>query len=303
VAESLFPAFAAALQLALIEASPTLRAQQKARLHQWSMRVRWLDPSSLPSAPLGGGCLFANEVLDALPVHRVVMTTEGLRERYVAVQAGDFVEVDGPLSSLDVGRQIEVGATCLGPGQLAEVSLAGPAWLRSAVPLIGRGFVLLMDYGEPASRLYGARHPLGTLRCYSRQTMNLEPLRRVGQQDLTAHVDLTAIARAGESAGAELLGVTSQEALLGRLGMPVLVDQVGRFAPRRADQWAHRRAMEALLDPGGLGRVTAMLLGKKAPNVGLTGFTREDARGDLAEALAPLVLSGAPRLCTGAISP
>ena len=300
-AETVVPNFAQSLHLALIEASPALRARQHTRLDKWSSRVCWLDPAALPSETLGEGCVFGNELLDAFPVHRVVMTAEGLRERYVSMRSGQFHEVDGPLTRPEIARQIEEGGGRLNPGNLAEINLKAAPWVKSIMPLISRGYFMLLDYGEPAPALYGARHPRGTLRCYWRQMMNEEPLCRVGEQDITAHVDLSAVTRAAQSAGAQLLGATSQEALLGRLGLPLLVERAGRAAERRSDEWGHQSALRALVDPEGLGRVSALLFGKSAPDRKLSGFARSDPRSDLAEALAMHVLGGPPRLVAGPI--
>ena len=131
------------------------------------------------------------------------------------------------------------------------MNLNAPRWLESASRLIDRGYVLLLDYGEPAALLYGERHPRGTLRCYRQHTMNEEPLRHVGLQDITAHVDLSAVTRAGESSELTLLGASHQDSLLDRLGLPALRDRIERNVSSRGEQRAHREAVNVSgVDPG-----------------------------------------------------
>jgi SAM-dependent MidA family methyltransferase len=243
--------------------------------------------------------VFANELLDAFPVHRVVCQL-GLLDRCVDVRGGYFEEVDGSPTSPAVAQQIADGGGRLEIGQQADVNLAAPKWVGRALSLVDRGYALLLDYGEPAGLLYGAAHPRGTLRCYWRHTMNEEPLCRVGEQDITAHVDLSAVVRSGKAAGAELLGATDQAALLGRLGLPVIVDLLGSAALPRTREWAHRRALLTLVDRDGLGRVKALVFGKGTPRTQLSGFGLESAHKEWGSEVAGWVLQNPPRLPSGA---
>lgn len=271
-AQSSFPEFGAALHLALLERSPALRAHQKTRLKAWADRVLWLDFSLDSPQPLGPGCVFANELLDAFPIHRAVMRADGLREIYVGTRAGRLEEVQAEPSTPDLARQIRAGGGRLQNGGRGEVNLAGPAWVRSAAGLIERGYVLLLDYGEPANILYGPAHPRGTLRCYWQHTMNEEPFSRVGLQDITAHVDLSAVTRAASAEGLTLLGATRQARLLSRLGLPFLVGRIEEQVVELSRQRAHRAALTMLADSAGLGRLAAMAFGKSAPEAPLSGF-------------------------------
>ncbi len=299
-AAALFPDFAAGLRMALVEASPVMRARQATRLAPWAERVRWLDPTFEAAEPVGVGCMFANELLDALPVHRVVMGRDELFELYVSVRDGGFVEIEGPLSTPEIARQIDEGGGRLVPGQVAEVNLAAPTWVRSALRLIDRGYMLLLDYGEPADVLYGTEHPRGTLRCYWRHTTNEDPFVRVGLQDITAHVDLSAIARAAIGEGAQFLGATDQASLLGRLGLPFIDETVTRAGLPRPEEWAHRSALAALADPAGLGRIRALLFGKGAQRSDFSGFAQSEANSEWGARIGTWILESAPRLPHGA---
>jgi SAM-dependent MidA family methyltransferase len=212
-ATALAPRFAAAIGVVLLEASPALRLQQEIRLGSLRPRVRWLDPLTEVIAPIGPGCIFANEVFDALPVHRVVMSERGLQEIYTADDASGLHDVPGPLSRPGLAEEIALGGGRLGPGQAGEVNFAAQGLIDDLARLIDRGYMLVLDYGEPASRLYGDRFPSGTLRCYWRHTRNREPYRRIGLQDITAHVDLNAVTRTAEKRGFQLVGATRQTQL------------------------------------------------------------------------------------------
>jgi SAM-dependent MidA family methyltransferase len=299
-AEVLFPSFAASLRVAFIEASSALRREQERNLAPWRSRVEWLapDPEGLvdlpehlydaapaveraaaadgdaPWRPLGAGCVFANELLDALPVHRVMMTDAGLRERFVTVRDGRFTELDGAEPVPHLLAPIVAGGGSLRVGQLAEVSDAAARWVAAATRLIDRGYLLFLDYGEPADLLYGPNHPRGTLRCYWRQTMNEDVYCRVGEQDLTTHVDLSSVTRAAEQAGASLIGATSQASLLRRLGIESVLNGIAHETPSRAVEWSHRTALAALVDQVGLGALKALVFGKGVGSAGLAGFSR-----------------------------
>lgn len=269
-----FPRLFASLRVVLIERSPSLKAAQSEMLERWADRVSWEDPDPIAWAAHGPGCVFANEWLDSLPVHRVVLRPAGLREILVGLVGEHFVEVEGSPSSPELERQIEAGGGRLRPGQYAEVNLDAPALASAATRLIDRGYMLLLDYGAPAHELYSWRHPRGTLRCYRGHTMNEDPFTAVGLQDMTSHVDFSAVTRAVESAGANLVGATEQRRLLGRLGMPALQAMIDDFAAGRAAQRAHRAALHALVDSHGLGGVLAVAYGVSASGAPLSGFTR-----------------------------
>lgn len=272
VAHAAFPRFAATLRIALIERSERLRARQAAALATWAPIVRWLDPAPDSWQPLGMGCVFANELLDAFPVHRVAMRADGLREIYVGLQENEFAEIEQSPSSTAIGRQLATGRAQLREGQSGEVNLDGGAWVSAASELLTQGYIFVLDYGEPARHLYGPSHPGGTLRCFRRHVMNQDPYTQVGVQDITAHVDLSAIARAAESAGLTLEGATRQGRLLRRLGLADLADELTEAVPGRVEQRAHRAALRLLSEPLHLGRIAALLFGKAAPPARLTGF-------------------------------
>lgn len=273
-AARVFPRFEQSLRVALIERSHALRALQAETLERWAQKLVWLDSVPKSWEPLGVGCVFANELLDAFAVHLVLGRADGLAELYVSAEHGALRFTEGPCSTSDLERQVAVGGGELRPGQCVEVNLEAPQWVQAAARLIDRGYVLLFDYGEAGVDLYGSAHPSGTLRCYRRHTMNRDPLSHVGQQDITAHVDFSAVTRAALGAGMELVGATRQRAFLGRLGLPVLLDEATRGRSGRAAEHAQRRALAQLVEGAGLGRILAVLFGKGGVSSSLGGFFR-----------------------------
>jgi len=269
-AEEAYPEFSRALRVGLVERSLGLVEIQKTTLARWSDRVRWIG--SATEAQLGPGCLFANELFDAFPVHRVIQRAGELRELYIAVAGEGFIEIENEPATSALGAQIAAGGGCLRDGDVGEVNLDGPAWLTTTVGLIERGYVLILDYGEPATLLYGERHPRGTLRCYWQHTMNEEPLQRVGLQDMTAHVDLSALVRAGEAAGLTLGGATNQQRLLSRLGLGELRQRLRREVGALAERRGHEAALNLLTGSSHLGRVAALVFAKGVAAGQLTGF-------------------------------
>ncbi len=272
VADALQPRFAAALRVGLLEASAALRQIQEARLGSFGPRVRWLEPGAEGDQALGPGCVFANEVMDALPVHRVAMTEAGLQEIFTDAAPGGFADALGPLSTPAIAEQLAASGGRLAPGEAGEVNLDAGRLIARLARLVDPGYLVLLDYGEPATLLYGPRFPRGTLRCYWRHTVNHEPYRRIGLQDITAHVDLTAVTRAAESVGLTLMGATRQARLLRRLGFGQLVASLERQRLPRVIERAHRVALALLVDPRELGNLAALVFGREVPTEPLLGF-------------------------------
>src|SRR2546427_619571 len=195
------PAFAAALRYVLVEASPALQERQRARLKgRTSIPVSWADEAGLDARAQFTGCLFANEVLDAFPVHRVVGTPEGPREIHVAMQDGEFLETRLPLSGPAIERFLAESAVALESGQEADINLAAPCWIAWTVGLLQRGHVVVVDYGYEAEDLYVPERRRGTLLAYHLHRTHEDFLDRPGEQDLTAHLDFTALRRGAPGA-------------------------------------------------------------------------------------------------------
>jgi SAM-dependent MidA family methyltransferase len=220
------------------------------------------------STPIDGVVL-ANEVLDALPVHRVRQRGPDLRELAVDVGSdGALVEVEIGPTTPAIGARLAAEGVRLVDGQTAEVGLAHDAWIADAVAGLRRGILLVVDYGAPASELYDpARRRDGTLRAYVRHQVHADPYRHVGRQDLTAHIDTTAVERAAHAAGLSTIGTTTQaEALMG-LGIETRLRQIQADPATTFEDYALvRSALLRLLDPAAMGRFRVLAFGRDWPD-------------------------------------
>ena len=205
------------------------------------------------------GVLLANELLDAFPVHRLIQQEGDLREIYATFRDGWFADDIGPLSNPGLADLLSGAA--LTEGQRAEVSPDAVEWSRTLGRQIARGYAILIDYGYPAGELYSSQRFEGTLKGYSRHNVTDDPYLRVGNQDLTAHVNFTAISRAAQEGGMTELGLTTQAYFLAGLS----IEQVLLEMQSEVDAQSYitaRHAVMHLIDPRGLGRFRVLLLGK-----------------------------------------
>ncbi|MEE8201702.1 MAG: SAM-dependent methyltransferase [Candidatus Acidoferrales bacterium] len=253
--------FAAALCWTLVETSPQLRRQAQARLKGYGDKVRFTE-----RLPPGGlqGCVLSNELVDALPVHRVVQRQEGLREIYVGARDDQLVEVEDELSSPEIARYLERYGAPLEEDQQAEVHLAALVWLAQAATALERGFLLTIDYGYRARELYGPAHQRGTLLAYRKHRAHEEWLAWPGEQDLTAQVNFTALETRGRELGLETLGYTPQtQFLLALARASGFADLPGADADE-GKQRAARLQLKQLIHPEGMGEALKVLVQAKA---------------------------------------
>ncbi len=215
------------------------------------------------------GVILANEVADAFPVHRLVVRSGRPREIYVVHRGQGFGEEEGDLSSpevMDAWEHVVESRVTFADGNVVEVSPAATDWFARVGRGLGRGYVILLDYGYPAATLYQGHRLQGTLRGYAGHTVTDDPYVRIGTQDLTAHVDFSALERAGRSVGLETAGLTTQGAFLAALGLgDFLVQLQADPTLSPADYYAAQAATLRLIDPGGLGRFGVLVMARDAP--------------------------------------
>jgi SAM-dependent MidA family methyltransferase len=253
------PDLFARLRLHLVEASAEARRAQQEGLGEFAsclVSSRAALPESFE------GILLANELLDAMPVHQVVMRREGLREVYVRSDADGIANstprlttIEGPLSTPALATYLEDIGVALEPGWRVEINLQAAEWMRQAARRLRRGFILLVDYGHEAKVLYSASHANGTLTTFAHHvaahaSSDTAPawLQRPGDQDLTSHVDFTGIRLAAEREGLVTLGFLDQTYFM--LGL--VHDDLDRIA--------NRRAFKTLMMPGGIGSTHKVLI-------------------------------------------
>ena len=275
-AESTYPGLYAVTRLTLVETSAAARAVQPDTLGRHRTRLA-ASPVTIPDKICGA--ILANELLDALPTHAVTMTSEGLREIYIDLVGDRFVERTGPPSIPELAGYLARLDVDLAPGWRGEINLAAVEWVRTAARRLERGFMILIDYGHTAGELYSENHNAGTLTTFHRHLVGAvgddphQPggpawLTHPGEQDITAHVDLTSVAAAAEAEGLDVLGLLDQSYFL--LGLGALDDPGAGAASAAALK--QRLALKTLLVPGGLGSThKVLLLGKRVGTPPLRG--------------------------------
>ncbi len=260
------PAFYRRLDYRLIDASRRRVEEQKETLafYEREGKVSWGEAGELEEGgPMIEGCFLSNELVDAFPVHRVVFQDGSLREIYVGEQDGGFVEAPGELSSPEIGAYFAADAITLREGQRAEVNLQALKWIRDLGRRLGQGFVLTIDYGCLADELYAPWRRSGTIRGYSRHEAAEDLYERVGEQDLTAHVNFSALIRGGEEAGLSFAGLVPQYRFLIGLG---LLGEMAEAAKgmSEVDALKMRLSLKHLLEPTvGMGEVFKVLIQHK----------------------------------------
>lgn len=274
----------------ILEVSADLRERQQALLAeevpQWLSRFSWLD--RLPERPLGG-VILANEVLDAMPVHRFRICTSEVQECTIGWHNDRFrwgLAAAGRRLAAAVARLQAVLPERLPDGYTSEINLALPAWVASLGSCLEAGVILFIDYGFPRHEYYHPDRSEGTLMCHYRHRAHGDPLVLVGLQDITAHVDFTALAEAAENAGLKVAGYTTQAHFLVASGLLELAAQVPDGGTRA--QLALANQVKTLTLPSEMGELFKVLALGRGVAEPLVGFGLRDLRPRLG-------LEGAPR--------
>ncbi|MEG4233492.1 class I SAM-dependent methyltransferase [Microcoleus sp. Pol11C3] len=254
------------LEYIIIEVSPVLQAEQRQVLADIKC-VKWCNWDEIINNSIVG-CFFSNELVDALPVHQFILEQGQVREIYVAAEIPKneqeeikFVEVVGEVSTPKIAEyfdlvSIDLSASVYGDGYRSEVNLVALDWMSTVAQKLQRGYLLTIDYGYPAHRYYNPRRSEGTLQCYYHHRYHNNPYINVGRQDLTAHVNFTALERQGELCGLDVVGFTQQALFLMALG---LGDRLASLSTNDAEVLdvatflRRREALHQLIDPMGLG--------------------------------------------------
>jgi len=269
------PEFYAAVEYVAVERSNARRAEHAARLadHVAAGRVSSADeiPREIPA-----GCIFSNELLDALPAHRVVVENGALREIYVGFESARFTEVLGESSMPALERYFFDQGITLAEGQQAEVCFEACDWIESAGRALERGFVMTIDYGHEARALYDEHHNRGTLLAYRDHTVSVNLLDAPGKQDLTSHVNFTAVDLWGRRAGLHRTGLVTQSQFLVALGRGNEFADLYEPGQTELEKLRARLLLKNLIHPEGLGEKFQVLVQHKGIEVprltGLSGY-------------------------------
>lgn len=257
-----FPEFYGRLTYLLVEVSPENRLRQRTILAPHLDRVRWCALEELSQIE---GCILSNELVDAFAVHLVEKRDGRFFEVFIARKGDVLTEELRPLQNEEICKYFTLVGIEPYEGNRAEVNLEAVRWMHRVGEVLSRGFVLTIDYGYPASELYAPVRRNGTLMGYCRHTANENPLQHIGCQDLTAHVDFTALERSGEQAGLETLWFGEQYRFLMGLGFleTLVALQAQQSDPQKA--LALRLTLKNLIMPeAGMGETFKVLVQGKA---------------------------------------
>jgi SAM-dependent MidA family methyltransferase len=258
-----FPGVFAATTYVIDEVSRESTAAAKVRLERFSDRVEFgpLEQTRITAA----GVIFANELLDAFPVHRVTLSRGELRELYVALDhAGKFAWLTGPLSTPQLAEYFKfVGVELTHEGQVADVNLAIAPWLTEAATRLSRGYLISVDYGAEALELYTApERRQGTLRGFRRHEF-CDPLESPGQNDITTTVDWTYVKRLGEKVGLETVDFQRQDQFLLHAGLLEELELMTDQAEDEAEKTRLRASVREMILPAGMANSFQILVQKK----------------------------------------
>lgn len=264
-----------AIAYIIVEKSPTLRSQQQQRFQAQSdlseVPARWCSWEEIPLDSITG-CCFSNELVDAFPVHQIAIANGQLQEVYVTATPGDppqFNEQLGDLSTPELATYfdligIDLSSESYRDGYRTEVNLAALDWLQTVSDRLHRGYLLTIDYGYPAHRYYNPMRNQGTLQCYYQHSHHNDPYVYVGDQDITAHVDFTALERQGDRCGLQSVGLIQQGLFLMALGLGDRIAALSNPTPNQSLQaiLSRRETLHALINPMGLGNFNVLIQSK-----------------------------------------
>lgn len=271
-AENKLPEFYQALRYVAVERSPARCHQLATHLARHIERQRCHASIEMP-ASIPVGCVFSNELLDALPVHRVLQRGDSLREICVTHAGETFSETEAPLSTCAISEYFAAQGVHLADDQQAEAGLEACDWITEVGRRLGRGFVLTIDYGHEATHLFDAHHMAGTVLAYANHRVNKDLYAAPGQQDLTAHVNFTALRLWGQRAGLSTLGLVSQTAFLLALGQGNEFADLYDDGMSEAERVRARLQLKTLIYPEGMGeRFQIMIQQKGTEPAKLTGL-------------------------------
>lgn len=261
-------------QYQILEVSADLKARQQHRLAAWADRITWLDRTPETFS----GCIIANEVLDAMPVELFAWSEQGqLLQRGVIWDGQQFEYQDRPAS--DTLRDTLALRMPALPDYRSEINLQAEGWIKSLGQWLNRGAAILIDYGFPQHEYYHPQRHRGTLMCHIQHLAHDNALMAPGLQDITAHVDFTAMANAALAAGLEVYGYTSQARFLLNAGLTEIMMQQGE--PGARSHANMRVAIQKLTSEAEMGELFKVIAIGREIDGGLIGFTRGDRRDSL----------------------
>lgn len=267
-----------ALEYIIIDSSPTLKLKQQKLLQSLDISVSWQTWSEISPDSIVG-CFLSNELVDAFPVHLVTKNNGQIEEVFLGIEEDKLSETIHPLSTENIPRYFDLVGTDLSQPQYAdgyrtEVNLQALEWLETVASKLKRGYIITIDYGYKADKYYHPSRQLGTLQCYYQHRRHNNPYVNIGYQDLTAHVDFTALERKGKQHNLQTIGFTQQGLFLMALGLGDRLSELSSGKYDLSQIFQRRDALHQLIDPTGLGGFGVLIQGKnlKEPEKSLQGL-------------------------------
>jgi SAM-dependent MidA family methyltransferase len=275
--------FYAALKYIIVEKSLGLKQEQQKHLQDLS--VTWCDLEEILDNSITG-CFFSNELVDAFPVNQFIIKGGKLQEVYItnndltSQENSGFIEISVEPSTpqfAEYFQLIEIDLNQYPDNYRSEINLTAFKWLSVVANKLKRGYVLTIDYGYPATRYYNPRRNEGTLQCYYQHHRHNNPYINIGQQDITTHVNFTALERWGETCGLDKIAFTQQGLFLMALGLGDRIAGISYQNLPLPQLLKRRDALQQLIDPLGLGNFGVLAQSKGLSPVEkaqtLKGFT------------------------------
>jgi len=267
--QSNYPDLLQNVEYSIIEESPSLIITQQEKLQSWrekGISLSWKSWSDLATNSVTG-CFFSNELIDAFPVYQVIWQAHQLQEVYVGENQGELIEIIADLSTAELLNyfqqvQINLDSGDYPEGYRTEVNLQAFDWLNRISQKLKQGYLLTIDYGYSAQKYYHPQRSQGTLQCYYQHRYHADPLVNLGCQDITTHVNFTALKNHGQSIGLETLGFTQQGLFLMSLGLGDRLAELSTGKFNFAEIFKRRDALHQLIDPTGLGKFGVLLQAK-----------------------------------------
>ena len=252
-----YPEFFEKIDYKIVEISRDLIERQSDTLKGFEEKVSWesFSADGFSFSPIEG-CFLSNEFVDSLSVHQVIVEDNCLKEIYVTTTDGVLCEKIDELSNPELENYFKELNINLKDGQRAEVNLKALDWVKNISRCLNRGFVITIDYGYLAEELYSEERCRGTLVCYFEHTTSENPYERIGNQDITSHVNLSSIIEAGIKSGLSTTGFVRQSNFLIALGI------LNKMNDAKGD-FSKLLTMKNLFIPGGMGDMFKVLIQHK----------------------------------------
>lgn len=232
----------------IMEINPAFQSVQEELLGDHRSVLEWVtDFGGLSDFD---GCFLSNELIDAFPVHLIVFEEGLLREIHVGLRDGKLSEVPLAPSTGDIGKYLSDFSLSLGEGYRTEVNLRAREWIRSVAEKVRQGFIITVDYGYDAPDYYSEERRRGTLMCYHRHRLSENPYENIGAQDITAHVNFSALRKWGEECGFRTLGFCPQGTYLVSMGIDEIISE--QYAAKEDFQFEVAK-IKGLIVPSSMG--------------------------------------------------